>query len=937
MAAAPRSRASVHLPALPIRLAAEAPAKRVFPSCVALGVHASHGAAESSSRGRANSTLEVAVLADDDGVRAFATSDAVSRRALLERLGFSVSSSAGREREEEEEGRRRPRGRAKERWSCCLSGEVVLPLETVHLSSSRASPSDAVPVPPSSSSAASAGATAALVRTSASALEDALEDALAYPPDDEYDDDDDDDDDDDGSAYGGQEDPVTAYVAEDIHLLRCRRPPPPDPDSIDADVLLAGGGGGEGMLASGPTVLGLIENAGLYGGTTATGGLGGLGGESCPAVDVSLHRPRFFVGDLPGGDAEEAAEEEGEGGFSGYCGFVHPSRGDWSPLPPSAAAACAGALREEDDDDDDEEQHGPSPSPPPARLRIVDLTGLQSSRRRRGEANGEGPRKVSFDSTVGACHLLRSVLRCFNDEDDDGGDELLSSSSMSSSHCSSPWSERYSTSSPSPTSSSPSLSTPPVCQTRDAVIALVVLGHLSSNDDHDDDHDDNESSDEYYERLERSELRSLVSFRTGDAAPSYYLHCAARMLLPKKERGAVDVDDDGIGIDESIVSQLVEKAARRAGTEDEDEEDFDHDDEDFFRAIGGGGNPVVGEEAAAEDATAKNVKVKVKATLLVYRRLPPRDQLTVDHPLGKAAEEEEAAEMGGSAVLDERKRWHCRWEAYVPPKKDDDDDDNDSDDDTDDDDLRPAPQSKPREPSADPPLLHRLVSPPYHSHAHLYPDALSALLDPANLTSVIEEARSIPQWTAWPETAHYSSSSDDGSVVSWTVFPLCHTFPASDPSRRKFIRGTCRHAPRTTALLRTGELGELVRTALFSRLAPGTNLGAHTGWADLANHVLRVHIPLIVPGDDVDGGGEERRDPRQYGLCGTWVDGCVETHAVGVPVVFDDSKVHRAFNYAEEDRFVLIVDLARPGDKLPAGTATGGHTEELDEFIKELT
>jgi hypothetical protein len=33
---------------------------------------------------------------------------------------------------------------------------------------------------------------------------------------------------------------------------------------------------------------------------------------------------------------------------------------------------------------------------------------------------------------------------------------------------------------------------------------------------------------------------------------------------------------------------------------------------------------------------------------------------------------------------------------------------------------------------------------------------------------------------------------------------------------------------------------------------------------------------------------------------------------------------------------VLIVDLERPV-LLPKGTATGGHTEELDNFISQLT
>lgn len=50
-------------------------------------------------------------------------------------------------------------------------------------------------------------------------------------------------------------------------------------------------------------------------------------------------------------------------------------------------------------------------------------------------------------------------------------------------------------------------------------------------------------------------------------------------------------------------------------------------------------------------------------------------------------------------------------------------------------------------------------------------------------------------------------------------------------------------------------------------------------------------------------------------------------------MVFDDSKPHRAFNLSdEESRTVLIVDLLRP-EGLPLGTATGSHTDELDQFV----
>lgn len=113
---------------------------------------------------------------------------------------------------------------------------------------------------------------------------------------------------------------------------------------------------------------------------------------------------------------------------------------------------------------------------------------------------------------------------------------------------------------------------------------------------------------------------------------------------------------------------------------------------------------------------------------------------------------------------------------------------------------------------------------------------------------------------------------------------------------------------------------------LFSQLDPGSVLEEHTGWADLANHVLRLHIPLVIPNNDIDNNDD---------LCGTWVDGCVQTHAVGRPLLFDDSKIHRAFNYSDRNRIVLIVDLVRP-KSLPSGTAKSGHTEELDAFIEQM-
>jgi len=265
-------------------------------------------------------------------------------------------------------------------------------------------------------------------------------------------------------------------------------------------------------------------------------------------------------------------------------------------------------------------------------------------------------------------------------------------------------------------------------------------------------------------------------------------------------------------------------------------------------------------------------------SLFVYRRLPPRDVLN-------SASDESIKYPG------------CLIETFLDQPEESDDGDVDI--------------------PIEPMLSKRMVSPPYLNHDEEFPGLLDPLLQ--RIDDIRREAKLIPQWTAWPEKNHYSSG-EESTGASWTVFPLCYTFPANDVTQRKLIDKTCAFVPDTIALLRG--IGLPLRTALFSRLDPNTKLGTHTGWSDLANHVIRVHIPLVVPRGDV---------------CGTWVDGCIETQDVGRIVCFDDSKVHRAYNYSEtEERVVLIIDLERPSN-LPQGTARGGHTNELDAFIQELT
>ena len=310
------------------------------------------------------------------------------------------------------------------------------------------------------------------------------------------------------------------------------------------------------------------------------------------------------------------------------------------------------------------------------------------------------------------------------------------------------------------------------------------------------------------------------------------------------------------------------------------------------------------------DATMSHEQKPPPATLLVYKRLSQRLFLSPTTPPEQSIlrlEDETNSDNADIPSLPDG----CLWETVVFRKDKETQDD--------------APE-----------YFYRPTVPPYISLMQDYSQAME-LFEPQCLQAFAEEASRIPHWIPWPETQHYSSQKaprtannssarvQHEAAKPWTVVPLCHCFPANQIEKFQWIDLTKQQCPQTCRILES-VLGTTLRTALFSQLAPNTTLEPHTGWSDLANHVLRLHIPLVVPGSDHDGG---------LGLCGTWVDGCVESHVTGRPLLFDDSKLHRAFNYSDQPRIVLIVDLERPA-WLPVGYATGGHSEELDKFIRQM-
>ncbi|GBG26658.1 Aspartate beta-hydroxylase domain-containing protein 2 [Hondaea fermentalgiana] len=208
------------------------------------------------------------------------------------------------------------------------------------------------------------------------------------------------------------------------------------------------------------------------------------------------------------------------------------------------------------------------------------------------------------------------------------------------------------------------------------------------------------------------------------------------------------------------------------------------------------------------------------------------------------------------------------------------------------------------------------VAPRYYDWREYFPE-VQGLLD--HFDELVEEMKTLTsgRWCPWPEYKLYQAEDQFGD---WKVIPLMHTFPAWDSKRTKLIEGNCKACPLTMSLLK--KIPGL-RTVLYSRLGPRTRLSSHQGWADLANYVLRCHLPLVLPTDE-----------KFRGSCGMWVEGEIQKHKERDVLVFDDSKMHKAYNASEEERIILIFDVVRP-DQLPKGLASGGHTEQLDEFIAQ--
>lgn len=198
-------------------------------------------------------------------------------------------------------------------------------------------------------------------------------------------------------------------------------------------------------------------------------------------------------------------------------------------------------------------------------------------------------------------------------------------------------------------------------------------------------------------------------------------------------------------------------------------------------------------------------------------------------------------------------------------------------------------------------LLKEKLNQRFYDYKVIYP-FLSVLKD--NEQSIREETIRVAKqkWKMWPEKHLYDEEKE------WSIFP----FFGFDV----WVDENCAKCPRICRLLKNIPG---LKTAILSKLSPGTVLTPHYGWKDLSNYVLRCHYGVLSNDDCYIVVENEKRKILENEI-----------------VVFDDSKQHYAINHGNNDRIVLLLDIERP-NHVEKGRSTYSDTSQLYKFIEEIT
>lgn len=145
----------------------------------------------------------------------------------------------------------------------------------------------------------------------------------------------------------------------------------------------------------------------------------------------------------------------------------------------------------------------------------------------------------------------------------------------------------------------------------------------------------------------------------------------------------------------------------------------------------------------------------------------------------------------------------------------------------------------------------------------------------------LEALRSVNGSTSWFET--FPSYVQSEHPKAWDVFTF--KFFGMNHLQNQAL------CPFTTNLIHA--IPELI-SCDFSRMKPHTTINPHKGYSRM---ILRGHLPLIVP---------------EGTHCAIQVGTEIEYHETGKMILFDDSYEHSAWNHSDEDRIVLMFDIANP-------------------------
>ena len=191
------------------------------------------------------------------------------------------------------------------------------------------------------------------------------------------------------------------------------------------------------------------------------------------------------------------------------------------------------------------------------------------------------------------------------------------------------------------------------------------------------------------------------------------------------------------------------------------------------------------------------------------------------------------------------------------------------------------------------------------------------------IKEIMNNINSKNMWINWPEKPLY-----DSKDAEWKIIPFCGFGIWVDKNVEKF--------PETAKFLKSIKG---LKVAIISKLGANTKLKEHRGWADLSNNVLRCHFGIKVPKTKCFIGVGDIINEKIYNhdkeVDMNNINWEIKFHEKNKWTIFDDSKLHFAGNFSDEERIVLILDIERP-NFVKKGTAIKGDTKELTELINQF-